>query len=67
MIIVIAVMAILAAVATPVFLQRVLDAKIEATRAEARALSEAIGGRPDQQGSFGFVGDMGRFPSSFQE
>jgi prepilin-type N-terminal cleavage/methylation domain-containing protein len=66
-IIVVAVLAILAAVATPVILQRVLDAKIEATRAEVRALAESIGGRSGEPGSFGFVGDMGRMPVSFQE
>ncbi len=66
-IIVIAVLAILAAAATPILLQRILDAKIEATRTEVRALAEAIGGRPDQPGNFGFVGDMGRMPASFQE
>jgi prepilin-type N-terminal cleavage/methylation domain-containing protein len=66
-IIVIAVMAILAAAITPVLLQRVIDAKIESTRTEVKALAEAIGGRADQSGSFGFVGDMGRMPVSFQE
>jgi prepilin-type N-terminal cleavage/methylation domain-containing protein len=66
-IIVIAVMAILAAAVTPVLLQRVIDTKIDATRSEAKALAEAIGGRADEPGSFGFVGDMGRMPTSFQE
>ncbi len=66
-IIVIAVLAILAAAATPLLLQRVIEAKIDATRTEVRGLAEAIGGRPDQPGSFGFVGDMGRMPASLLE
>ncbi len=66
-ILIIAVLAILAAAATPAVLQRLLDAKVESTRAEARVIYEAIAGRPDQQGSFGFFGDMGRMPGSFEE
>ncbi len=63
----VAVMAILVAVATPVIMQRIVDARIEATREEARNLYEAMVGRPDQSGGFGFVGDMGRLPASFQQ
>jgi prepilin-type N-terminal cleavage/methylation domain-containing protein len=66
-ILIIAVLAILAAAATPAVLQRLMDAKIESTRAETRMIYEAIAGNPDQQGSFGFYGDMGRMPASFEE
>jgi hypothetical protein len=44
-----------------------VDAKVDATRAEARLLSEAMLGRPDVAGNFGFFGDMGRWPVSFEE
>ena len=65
--VVIAVLAILAAAITPAILQQVVDTKIETTRKEAKILCEAIVGRSDVRGSFGFVGDMGRFPKSFEE
>jgi hypothetical protein len=44
-----------------------VDAKVEATQQEARLLSEAILGRADVAGSFGFFGDMGRWPAAFDE
>ena len=66
-VVVIAVLAILAAAITPAILQQVVDTKIETTRKEAKILCEAIIGRSDVKGSFGFVGDMGRFPKSFEE
>lgn len=66
-VIIIAVLTILATAITPAILQQVMDTKIESTRKEAKALHEAIAGRPDVPGSFGFVGDMGRLPSSFEE
>jgi len=64
---VLAVLAILAAAVTPMVLQQIVNAKVEATRAEAKLLHEAIMGGPDVAGSFGFFGDMGRFPRSFEE
>jgi prepilin-type N-terminal cleavage/methylation domain-containing protein len=66
-ILIIAVLAILAAAATPAILQRLMDAKVEGTRTEAKAIYEAVAGKSDQPGSFGFVGDMGRLPASFDE
>ena len=66
-VIIIAVLTILATAITPAILQQVVDAKIEATRKEAKALHEAMVGRADVPGSFGFVGDMGRLPVSFEE
>ena len=65
--VVLAVLAILAAAITPMVLQQIVDAKVEATRREARLLHEAILGRPDVPGSFGFFGDMGRWPATFDE
>jgi prepilin-type N-terminal cleavage/methylation domain-containing protein len=65
--VVVAVLAILAAAITPMILQQIVDTKIETTRKEARLLSEAIVGRPDVPGSFGFFGDMGRFPKELAE
>jgi type II secretory pathway pseudopilin PulG len=65
--IILAVLAILAAAITPMVLQQLVDAKMEATRREAKLLQEAIVGRADVPGSFGFFGDMGRWPVSFEE
>lgn len=66
-VIIIAVLTILATAITPAILQQVMDTKIETTRKEARALHEAIAGRTDMPGTFGFVGDMGRLPATFEE
>jgi type II secretory pathway pseudopilin PulG len=65
--VILAVLAILAAAITPMVLQQLVDAKVDATRSEARLLHEAMLGRPDVAGSFGFFGDMGRWPASFDE
>ena len=65
--VILAVLAILAAAITPMVLQRLVDAKVETTRQEARLLHEAVLGRPDAGGGFGFFGDMGRWPSAFEE
>jgi type II secretory pathway pseudopilin PulG len=65
--VILAVLAILAAAITPMVLQRLVDAKVEATRQEAKALNEAMIGRADEPGSFGFFGDMGRWPAAFEE
>jgi prepilin-type N-terminal cleavage/methylation domain-containing protein len=66
LVVVLAVIGILAASVTPAVVQRIVDARIAATAAEARALHEAIVG-DHTQSRFGFVGDMGRLPGSFQE
>lgn len=65
--IILAVLAILATAITPMLLQQIVDAKMETTRRETKALAEAILGRPDVPGSFGFYGDMGRYPAGLQE
>ena len=65
--VILAVLAILAAAITPMILQQLVDAKVETTRREAKLLHEAILGRADVPGSFGFFGDMGRWPVSFEE
>jgi type II secretory pathway pseudopilin PulG len=67
MTVILAVVAILAAAITPMVLQRLVDAKVEVTRQEAKLLSEAMLGRPDAQGGFGFFGDMGRWPAALEE
>jgi hypothetical protein len=66
-VIILAVLTILATAITPALLQQVVDQKIETTRQEAKILHEAIVGRSDVPGQFGFVGDMGRLPMSFDE
>ncbi len=65
-VVIIAVLTILATAITPAILQQVVDTKIESTRKEARALHEALVGRPDAS-TFGFVGDMGRLPLNADE
>lgn len=65
-VVIIAVLTILATAITPAILQQVMDSKIETTRQEARTLHEAVVGRPDAP-TFGFVGDMGRLPETFEE
>jgi type II secretory pathway pseudopilin PulG len=65
--VILAVLAILAAAITPMVLQQIVDAKVDATHKEARVLNEAMLGRADAAGSFGFFGDMGRWPVSFTE
>ncbi len=66
LVVVLAVIGILAASVTPAVVQQVVDARIGATATEARALHEAMVGNHTQS-RFGFVGDVGRFPNSFQE
>jgi prepilin-type N-terminal cleavage/methylation domain-containing protein len=61
------IIAILAAAATPMILQRMMEARNSATLQEAQALYEAMVGRAADPGSFGFVGDMGRLPASFEQ
>ena len=66
-VVIIAVLTILATAIMPMVLQQVVDQKIETTRKEAKTINEAIVGRSDVPGQFGFVGDMGRLPYSFEE
>ena len=61
-VIIVAVLAILAAAITPMVLQQIVDAKVTASKSSAKAMYEAMAGRGDVKGSYGFVGDMGRFP-----
>jgi general secretion pathway protein G len=66
LVVVVGVIGILAAAVTPAVVQQLLDARVQSTRDEARALHEAIVGDPAQS-RFGFVGDIGRMPTSFTE
>jgi len=66
LVVVLAVIGILTASITPAVVQQVMDARIAATASEAKALHDAIVG-DHTQSRFGFVGDMGRLPNSFQE
>jgi type II secretory pathway pseudopilin PulG len=65
--VILAVLAILAVAITPMILQQLVEAKVEATRQEAKALHEAMLGRADAPGASGFFGDMGRWPAAFEE
>ena len=67
LVVIIAVIAILAAAESPSALQRIMDTRVEATQSEARALYEGMVGGNNGADSFGFVGDIGRLPNSFQE
>jgi prepilin-type N-terminal cleavage/methylation domain-containing protein len=66
LVVVIAVIGILVAAVTPSVVQRIMDGRIEATRAEAQSIYDGMIGKPGD-GSFGFVGDLGRLPASFSE
>ncbi len=63
---VVAVLAILATALTPAVLQQIAQSRIDQTRADEQKLFEAMTGRSDQ-GTFGFVGDIGRLPQAFTE
>lgn len=58
---------ILAAALAPAVMQQVMDRRVEATREEARVIYEAMVGPSTGETQFGFVGDVGRLPSSYQE
>ena len=66
LVVVIAVIGILAAALAPSVIQQVVDARIEETREELAAIHAGMVGDPGQN-DFGFVGHVGRLPSSLQE
>jgi len=66
LVLVMAVIGILVAAISPAVVQRIMDGRIEETRVEAQALHEAMVGKAGEN-RFGFVGDIGRLPGSFQE
>jgi prepilin-type N-terminal cleavage/methylation domain-containing protein len=66
-ILVLAVLTVLAAAFAPSLLQQVVESRVDSTRSEEKAIYEAMVGRTDDPSSFGFVGDMGRLPTSFTE
>lgn len=68
LVVIIAVIGILAAAATPSVVGQIMESRISATRAEAQALYDSMVGAPNSEGTrFGFVGDIGRLPNSLQE
>ena len=62
----IAVIGILVAAMTPSVVQRIMDGRIDETRIEAQSLYDGMVGKASD-GRFGFVGDLGRLPASFNE
>lgn len=66
LVVVIAVIGILVAAVTPSVVQRIMDGRIDETRIEAQSLYDGMVGKPADS-RFGFVGDIGRLPSSFNE
>jgi prepilin-type N-terminal cleavage/methylation domain-containing protein len=66
LVVVMAVLGILVAAIAPSVMQRVVDARVDGTRSEAQILHEAMIGKAGEN-RFGFVGDVGRLPGSFQE
>jgi prepilin-type N-terminal cleavage/methylation domain-containing protein len=68
LVVIIAVIGILAAAVTPTVMNQIMDTRVDATEAEARSLYEAMVGAPSSDGTrFGFVGDIGRLPTSLTE
>ena len=67
LVVILAVLGILAAAVAPSMMQQIADTRVEATREEAEALYTAIVGTPSEGTSFGFVGDIGRLPNTFEE
>jgi type II secretory pathway pseudopilin PulG len=68
LVVIIAVIGILAAAVTPTVMNEIMDTRISATQDEARGLYEAMVGAPSSDGTrFGFVGDIGRLPTSLAE
>lgn len=67
LVVILAVLGILAAAAAPALLQRILDTRVDATRAEMRSLDEGMVGPGGSATSFGFAGDIGRLPQTFTE
>ena len=66
LVVVIAVIGILAASVAPSVMQQVLEARIDGTREEAEAIAEAMVGDVGDN-RFGFVGDIGRLPTTLSE
>lgn len=66
LVVVVAVIGILAAAVSPAVFQQLLQGRIDSTQEEAKALYGGILGTGDGA-NFGFVGDIGRLPTSFQE
>jgi len=66
-VVVVAVLAILATALTPTIIQRLVEARVEATRLEEQKLLEAMVGKADNEGGYGFVGDIGRLPRTLGE
>ncbi len=64
---ILAVIAILAAAIAPSFVQQIAGTRVEATQDEARVLHEAMVPPTSSGTQFGFVGDIGRLPNTFQE
>ena len=68
LVVIIAVLGILAAAVAPTVMNEIMDTRVSATRDEARGLYGAMVGAPASSGtSFGFVGDIGRLPTSLAE
>lgn len=68
LVVILAVLAILAAAVTPTVVSQIMDTRVEATRAETKALYAAIVGAEGSSGTeFGFVGDIGRAPTALTE
>lgn len=72
MVIVIAIIAILAALITPLAVDQILQGRYDACREELDVIKKAIVGDPTLveggvRSSFGFVGDVGAIPNNLQE
>lgn len=63
---VLAIVAILVAFLVPVAFQSIQSSKEDATKEDVERIFKAVVGDPDK-GNFGFLGDMGRLPSTLSE
>ncbi|MFH1007981.1 MAG: type II secretion system protein GspG [Candidatus Latescibacterota bacterium] len=66
MVVILAVLAILAAVAVPSIFRSVLLSRENTTQLELKEIEKAIMGVPKLR-TYGYVGDMGRFPNTLEE
>ena len=68
LVVIVAVIGILAAAVTPTVMNEIMDTRVNATRSEGEGLHEAMVGAPSAAGTrFGFVGDIGRLPTTLAE
>lgn len=66
MVVSLAIVAILAGIATPLIYQQITSDRIEETREEMKMIYQAIMGNPES-GTYGYVGDIGSLPAGLND